>query len=254
MLNGNVAIAKVDSGTFVTSYLLPKHRKLGVARVGSFFFFFQAEDGIRDVAVTGVQTCALPISDLGLRATYRDGEQLRPIRRLAANSGHGSPWKDPGRSRTGADWIRGRAGRDCFWNESDCLEPEHDARGRQGRGGNPGFQGPAVRAGRHPDDPFGVEQSYARPGRGRGAGENEANGPVDQCVARADRRRASFDQRVEEQANRRRSEEHTSELQSRLHLVCRLLLEKKKNNTTISSATTRPTNAKLGAATNMLPI
>src|SRR2546429_6148295 len=28
----------------------------------------------------------------------------------------------------------------------------------------------------------------------------------------------------------RRSEEHTSELQSRLHLVCRLLLEKKKNN------------------------
>src|SRR2546429_4898233 len=29
-----------------------------------------------------------------------------------------------------------------------------------------------------------------------------------------------------------RSEEHTSELQSRLHLVCRLLLEKKKMNTT----------------------
>src|SRR2546422_502127 len=28
---------------------------------GVFFFFFQAEDGIRDVAVTGVQTCALPI-------------------------------------------------------------------------------------------------------------------------------------------------------------------------------------------------
>src|SRR2546429_2879733 len=27
----------------------------------SVFFFFQAEDGIRDVAVTGVQTCALPI-------------------------------------------------------------------------------------------------------------------------------------------------------------------------------------------------
>src|SRR5256885_8745341 len=27
----------------------------------SFFFFFQAEDGIRDYKVTGVQTCALPI-------------------------------------------------------------------------------------------------------------------------------------------------------------------------------------------------
>src|SRR2546426_6127705 len=28
-----------------------------------FFFFFQAEDGIRDYKVTGVQTCALPILD-----------------------------------------------------------------------------------------------------------------------------------------------------------------------------------------------
>src|SRR5258706_10691134 len=28
----------------------------------AFFFFFQAEDGIRDWSVTGVQTCALPIS------------------------------------------------------------------------------------------------------------------------------------------------------------------------------------------------
>ena len=30
-----------------------------------FFFFFQAEDGIRDKLVTGVQTCALPISSGG---------------------------------------------------------------------------------------------------------------------------------------------------------------------------------------------
>src|SRR5205823_8017757 len=30
--------------------------------VDVFFFFFQAEDGIRDKLVTGVQTCALPIS------------------------------------------------------------------------------------------------------------------------------------------------------------------------------------------------
>src|SRR5256886_8569138 len=29
--------------------------------VSVFFFFFQAEDGIRDLTVTGVQTCALPI-------------------------------------------------------------------------------------------------------------------------------------------------------------------------------------------------
>src|SRR2546422_7831103 len=38
-----------------------------------------------------------------------------------------------------------------------------------------------------------------------------------------------------------RSEEHTSELQSRLHLVCRLLLEKKKNRIYINTLTdTRP--------------
>src|SRR2546430_10352945 len=31
-----------------------------------FIFFFQAEDGIRDLTVTGVQTCALPISLFGV--------------------------------------------------------------------------------------------------------------------------------------------------------------------------------------------
>src|SRR5260370_10068878 len=36
----------------------------------SFFFFFQAEDGIRDSSVTGVQTCALPISPLGEDESY----------------------------------------------------------------------------------------------------------------------------------------------------------------------------------------
>src|SRR5438874_2978697 len=32
-----------------------------VSLLSPFFFFFQAEDGIRDLYVTGVQTCALPI-------------------------------------------------------------------------------------------------------------------------------------------------------------------------------------------------
>src|SRR5256884_5136197 len=35
-----------------------------------FIFFFQAEDGIRDVAVTGVQTCALPISPQTVNAYF----------------------------------------------------------------------------------------------------------------------------------------------------------------------------------------
>src|SRR5216684_9394232 len=36
------------------------------------FFFFQAEDGIRDVAVTGVQTCALPISGVEIAGALSD--------------------------------------------------------------------------------------------------------------------------------------------------------------------------------------
>src|SRR5205823_11558998 len=32
----------------------------------AYFFFFQAEDGIRDKLVTGVQTCALPISSASI--------------------------------------------------------------------------------------------------------------------------------------------------------------------------------------------
>src|SRR5438034_2598806 len=41
----------------------------------SGFFFFQAEDGIRDHCVTGVQTCALPICAAGVRTRLvrRDG-------------------------------------------------------------------------------------------------------------------------------------------------------------------------------------
>src|SRR5205809_4261674 len=47
---------------------------------------------------------------------------------------------------------------------------------------------------------------------------------------RYDRTSAGCQPGVWRPRNRTRSEEHTSELQSRLHLVCRLLLEKKKNN------------------------
>src|SRR5688572_32010540 len=43
-------------------------RKTGY-EFGLCFFFFQAEDGIRDLTVTGVQTCALPISRPTLRGS-----------------------------------------------------------------------------------------------------------------------------------------------------------------------------------------
>src|SRR2546427_6986802 len=62
------------------------------------FFFFQAEDGIRDLTVTGVQTCALPI--------YRDRGRLRGDPR-------DQPRDPPGPSRRGPherEPARGPAG------------------------------------------------------------------------------------------------------------------------------------------------
>src|SRR5687767_15217785 len=44
-----------------------------VASLTSLRFFFQAEDGIRDKLVTGVQTCALPIFAAEDRSFYRHG-------------------------------------------------------------------------------------------------------------------------------------------------------------------------------------
>src|SRR2546423_4576319 len=46
-----------------------------------FFFFFQAEDGIRDKLVTGVQTCALPILRI---QPVRTGTVLWPMRQATA--------------------------------------------------------------------------------------------------------------------------------------------------------------------------
>src|SRR2546422_11266386 len=72
------------------------------------FFFFQAEDGIRDVAVTGVQTCALPISRAGSARRWNSGisgngslharrRSWRSSKRCAAPSRR--PRRSPGRGR-----------------------------------------------------------------------------------------------------------------------------------------------------------
>src|SRR6266498_3667758 len=62
-----------------------------------FFFFFQAEDGIRDADVTGVQTCALPIS------------RRRARRTLTATAGRVMSITDPASSRTGPSPAPARA-------------------------------------------------------------------------------------------------------------------------------------------------
>src|SRR5688572_31766505 len=58
-----------------------------------FFFFFQAEDGIRDLTVTGVQTCALPIS-----RSWPPGltESRRAAPRGGPRPGSGSTKEKPG--------------------------------------------------------------------------------------------------------------------------------------------------------------
>src|SRR5204863_5363387 len=93
------------------------------------FFFFQAEDGIRDLYVTGVQTCALPIcSDVGGLQAVRgaDGElelvhvaeevlvQLGPRPRLVALGGllfrrrHGEVREQRSEERrVGKEWRSG---------------------------------------------------------------------------------------------------------------------------------------------------
>src|SRR5206468_7335554 len=109
-----------------------------------FFFFFQAEDGIRDLIVTGVQTCALPIS-----------------RRASTTL-----------------WISG-----CW----TC--------GGLGRG------------------------KVSTPV----AGDSKRTGSSPKVL----KHRRPWVPSI----SMRRSEEHTSELQSRSDLVCRLLLEKKKKYT-----------------------
>src|SRR2546429_5203564 len=62
-------------------------------------------------------------------------------------------------------------------------------------------------------------------------------------VVPLDRRNVERRWKIVDDGVQERSEEHTSELQSRLHLVCRLLLEKKKKKTTkMESALTSDTS------------
>ena len=99
-----------------------------------FSFFFQAEDGIRDVAVTGVQTCALPIYGVPASAVTDVKTVAEPA--LVIKGGKGT---QSGTSKTacGADSIQTCSIHDKpggYWCRS-CL-PEKwstpEARAKQG--------------------------------------------------------------------------------------------------------------------------
>src|SRR5438874_4585044 len=67
--NGKIVAIDLDTGAWevdadevaAARRLEAKHPDAQIWVVRAGFFFFQAEDGIRDLYVTGVQTCALPI-------------------------------------------------------------------------------------------------------------------------------------------------------------------------------------------------
>src|SRR2546422_3370972 len=85
----------------VVSFFLVRRFRLEFSKVSSMIlFFFQAEDGIRDVAVTGVQTCALPISYavfcLKKKKTKTANNRAR---QAAASAGLASPQR-PRRTRS----------------------------------------------------------------------------------------------------------------------------------------------------------
>src|SRR5947209_18937644 len=73
------------------------------------FFFFQAEDGIRDIGVTGVQTCALPISSRRRPPTGRPGRPRTPPDRASG------PWRRPSAFRGSEERRVGKECRSRWW-------------------------------------------------------------------------------------------------------------------------------------------
>src|SRR3712207_7346023 len=87
-----------------------------------FFVFFQAEDGIRDIGVTGVQTCALPICD-------RDGPRWwRTALRTAGARGSGRM-----RYAGAAFATLPQPARDAFWTRAGELVIDRSEERRVGK-------------------------------------------------------------------------------------------------------------------------
>src|SRR5438105_14270229 len=76
-----------------------------------YYFFFQAEDGIRDPLVTGVQTCALPIGRATARRLSHTGGGGRTVVALDLSRRTGGGRGTPGAPQSGAGRAAGgRAG------------------------------------------------------------------------------------------------------------------------------------------------
>src|SRR5690625_7709877 len=89
-----------------------------------FFFFFQAEDGIRDGHVTGVQTCALPISieDVFLAGLVLSGTEVKSLRQGRASLVDGFVTVSRGEARS----EERRVGKEC----RSRWAPDHEKKKR----------------------------------------------------------------------------------------------------------------------------
>src|SRR3712207_6857689 len=151
-------------------------------------FFFQAEDGIRDIGVAGVQTCALPIlvhvateGKLQVKGTLTEYD--------LANIKVGQAVK-----------IKSKVYADQEWTGKISYVSNYPTDANAG-GSAAGGSGSSSSTGATYDYKIDITS------------------PLNQL-------KQGFTVSVE--VINERSEEHTSELQSRQYLVCRLLLEKKK--------------------------
>src|SRR3712207_2994333 len=96
------------------------------------FFFFQAEDGIRDIGVTGVQTCALPISCVTVALFPSNvGSNIHILRLptlMSAFIGHGDSDKSASANPFGKVydelWVAGEAGA-SRWRRAGVGVREH---------------------------------------------------------------------------------------------------------------------------------
>src|SRR5256884_5149364 len=174
-----------------------------------FFFFFQAEDGIRDVAVTGVQTCALPI-------LFSSG------RKLDAASLSRLGWEESTPLET-----------DRITSQDKAINLPRPLDSKQGSFLEVNRPNVLLLTWKEAEDDQGTILRFLE--IGGEAGPAEITIPLLK-VESAWRCNAMEANQLALQLvgdhgfkfDIKRSEEHTSELQSRLHLVCRLLLEKKK--------------------------
>src|SRR6267143_1518852 len=93
---------------------------INYSAVNEMFFFFQAEDGIRDGTVTGVQTCALPICEVN---NWDDGVIPQFQQMSAAIHRHGALCLSQisHRGRRGHSWYSGTP----LWAPSDTREERH---------------------------------------------------------------------------------------------------------------------------------